>query len=804
MKFNISHTTLLLLLCAIPMACNKTDVQSKPDPQEKSPILLSLGGYNSDSPTKTVNIDGHGYITAFENNTRLHLLMISDDATTPSPKPTYYTETYALAIGSGNAPSEDTKDTESQVSFATGNGIMRYWDDIHARTSQLSIYALATANVIEPKGAPYFQKLCGIGTGWNNSGYETNNFVGNKTNPSVPWSLSPDSRYGNYIGANNSSGKWIIGDFSQNYTVQTMNSVMSKDDLCYSNNIADYSGNGGLDNRLKYGKQVSGKFDHGNLIFHRAMTLFTIKFYPGKGFNPTSANNFQFATGTNVALKGFNKSGYLNIKNGTWAGVETGDWASIDNTDYGNPNISGSGPYWTLLAFVIPGTDISTTAKSDALSFTIDNNSFEVSMKDLYDAIKANPANCEGGVVKTDVLENHTKLKAGNNYEFSFVINKTGIDNITAQIIDWETVVSSQQEPSNARIELQVEDRSGSHTSPVTSNMDIYRALDEASSVTDSYVGYRWTTGYSGKATWNSIDLAYNTEKNRWSTDWYWESNKTYYHFRTLSPTTQVVSTETSKPDYTLIQSATCTTEAGYNQMAWGAPFKAQNSDYKFTYSPTRGFDGTAVDAQSNPIHQIYQAIGPVKEHETHPIKILMFHMFSGVHFTVKTTDTADKVKLYDPSGSKRTKVELIAYYPEGRVRLGTGLVDASGTVSTETSPYIIPFGSATADTEYVSQEYFHSVIPQDLTNVVLVITTPDDNQYKIPMKDLTTSSITSNNIANPYSLNSSSKYVIDRWYPGFKYNYSFKLKKTGIDNIQATIVDWENVDVDEGEVTIQ
>lgn len=812
MRFNKLHTC-LSLLCVILVACNREDVLVHGNPEEKSPILISVGDNNIEPITKAIVIDGHGYITAFENDTRLHLLMISEDSTTPSPAPTEYTVTYAKANGSGNPPSSTTDGTESTVSFASGDGIARYWDDTHARNSVISIYGLATANTVQVEGAPWFQKLCGVGTGWANSGYETNAFVGTKTNPSVPWSTNPDPRFGTFIGANTTTSKWIIGDNTQsnNYTVQTMTSMLSKDDLCYSNNIADYRGQGGDDNRLIF-DPLTKKFRHGTMVFHRAMTLFTIKLYPGRGFDSRSADNFQFnknaqGKATNIMLKGFNKSGYLNIKDGTWSQVDTGDWVSIDNTDYGNPNISGVGPYWTLMAFVIPGTDMTTTVVSDAMSFIIDNNYFKLSMQDLYNAIKDNPENCSDGVVKNTVLDGGTKLKQGINYEFSLTLSKTEITNLTAQVIDWETVTAEEQTPSNARITLDVEDRSGSSsTSAVTSDMDIYRALDQAPSITDDYVGYNWAKGYNvdGKAKWQGNTLLYNND--RWSTDWYWESNKTYYHFRTLSPTSQVVTTDATYGDYTSITSASCAADS-YNAMAWGSPFKNVDPTYKFTYSTRYGFDGKGAEA-TEPVHQLYQAIGPVKDHENNPIKVLMFHMFSGVHFTVKTSDAADKVILAkakgtDPETYTRTRVDLVKYYPQGKVRLGTGYIDPDGTLSSVETPWNVEFASADNDTEYVPQQYYFSAVPQDLTNVQLYITTPDDNQYIVDLKDAKATTISTTNIENPYKQNGG-KYIIDRWYPGFKYNYSFTLRKSGILDLTATVVAWETVDVGDETVVIK
>jgi hypothetical protein len=59
------------------------------------------------------------------------------------------------------------------------------------------------------------------------------------------------------------------------------------------------------------------------------------------------------------------------------------------------------------------------------------------------------------------------------------------------------------------------------------------------------------------------------------------------------------------------------------------------------------------------------------------------------------------------------------------------------------------------------------------------------------------------NIITNPYT-KSGDKYVIDRWLPNYQYTYTFKLSKSGITQISASLADWENVEAGDDNVQIQ
>ena len=171
-------------------------------------------------------------------------------------------------------------------------------------------------------------------------------------------------------------------------------------------------------------------------------------------------------------------------------------------------------------------------------------------------------------------------------------------------------------------------------------------------------------------------------------------------------------------------------------------------------------------------------AIGPT----TSAVNMIMFHMMSDVTINITTTDGTDKVDLTN------VKMELSNVYSTGKVLMGNGLV-----VPTSTAENINH--EETSSTNQISWHY--GFIPQSLEDVVLTITTADNNQYVVNMKDVLATTVEDNIIANKYP-QSNGKYVINRWLPNYKYTYRFKLTKAGITKISASLANWEEVEVDE------
>lgn len=688
------------------------------------------------------------------------------------------------------------------------NGIMRYWDDAHARDSKLSVYGFANVFASKPVGSPWYPALDRIDETQSGKGTENWQFP-------AEWKDYSNDAVGTMIGA--TSGKWTIGNHNQGYGFQDKTSVLSKDDIAYSNNLSG-------DGCLKF-DTGSKKFTSGVAQFHRAMALFTINIVAGEGFD-ISKGQFKFSEGTNVAMNDWNKQGYLNIKTGGWHSIGRGNWTKIDNTNedlYNGAPTNTNGKYsYTLLAFVIPGNDISTETTDNALRFIIDGNEYKISKQMLYNAIKAKGENCvdgtPNGTVKSDFLTEGKKIKAGINYEFTFTVGKTKIQNIAAKVIDWQTV-GADLNPSNARITLSLQDPNSNKRDITNSNgntFSLYRlAQNNTEAINDNYAVYDWNnTGYTNLG----ANLSYvSTDPAHWRTDWFWDDSKNFYHFRALGEVKNTEQTDlqieavssittadaSDGGDYIGLQSglAPVGTTNGYKDICWGAPFAAfTGGKTKFTYSPYvssenkgYGFDGTSAQTS----HQINKAIGATKD----AIKLVLFHMMSEVKINIKTTTDAAAVTLEE--NETKTKVEFVDCYSTGKVLLGNGLV-----IPTETT------GTTEVSRNSVSSSihtYMYGVIPQDLTSVKLRITTPDNNQYMVALKDAVVAedNISNQIIANPYTKiaegqPNAGKYTIDRWYPGFKYTYNLTLKKTGIDNITATVVDWEEVTADYNNVQIQ
>jgi hypothetical protein len=168
---------------------------------------------------------------------------------------------------------------------------------------------------------------------------------------------------------------------------------------------------------------------------------------------------------------------------------------------------------------------------------------------------------------------------------------------------------------------------------------------------------------------------------------------------------------------------------------------------------------------------------------------MVLFHMMSDVNIKLTTTEDDDKVDLTN------AKMELSNIHATGKVLMGNGLV-------------IPDNGTATVNNEKTTGNnqtpWHYGFIPQSLDDVMLTITTADNNQYIVTMKDVVATTVGNNLIANPYPQNGNGKYVINRWLPNYKYTYTFKLTKAGIAKLSATLANWEDVEAGDDNVQIR
>ncbi|MGN0062150.1 MAG: fimbrillin family protein, partial [Alloprevotella sp.] len=369
------------------------------------------------------------------------------------------------------------------------------------------------------------------------------------------------------------------------------------------------------------------------------------------------------------------------------------------------------------------------------------------------------------------------------------------IKNITAKVADWETVEAANQFPSNAHVVLSLEDRG----SDITENVNIYRAAEVTDALIPSHdittvagMGYNWAKKYEQPN-------VFQHDTKELATTWYWPDNKTFYHFRAVAPTTAtVVPTPaipqtsdaecyvqlTAKENYTDASSV----KHSYTDVRWGAPFLHPISNTgKFEYGPTKnGFDGLDPNAQNYQAdkHQIYHAIGATED----SINLIMFHAMSEVTIKVVSVTEDSKVETEDSKVEvDGAKIQLQNIYTQGKLMMGNGLVVGTG----DKTNYDFQGSS--------SSSWTYGAIPQDLSGVVLDIKTTDGNHYKVNMGEVIATSVTDNNITNPYTGNK-----IDRWYPGFKYTYTFNLNKKKVQLLKCTIVEWEKVVAGDDNVQIQ
>ena len=712
-------------------ACSTDEGLSASDNQDKTPIELSAGVVG-ESPatqhaaTRTTVTSGTG--SAFSKTTSVYMVLKSENSNNTSD-PALFTRTIGYLQGSSS----------TSIKFASGYN--RYWEDSYSRNSQVSAYAACVPG--------YYLDASVSGT------------VDGTEDSTTPWTVGSFDSYENKWDASygNATLDWPLRGAS--VSDQT-GAFVSSQDLCFSNNVAKW---GTDDSRLSFSTETK-KFGSGNLVFNHALTRITFIIKKGDGFTTSDAFAFSNAN-ENIVLTGFNTTGTFDFTKGEFTTVNSTSTiqqlAVTKNTDG-----------YVLDGIMLPGTDLSDEKTADAISFTIDNNLYQLKKKVLMDALDGKTTN----ISNLSAL-NENKMRPGVHYVFTMTVGKKKVSNFTASVVEWETVTAEETTPTNARITMTLLENGTKKTG--TADFDLYRSTNTSSTIKDDYESYDWTTGYTltnckaALVEGTKDSGIYQAKDATGSTDWYWPDNKTFYHFRAVMPNDWVV-TKGNDGDYISLAAGF---KGSYTDVCWGAPFAATTSN--LIYDPEdatkNGFDGKNVSTT----HQLFKAIGPTEQ----TINMIMFHMMSDVTINLTTTTGNDQVDLTN------AKMQLSNVYSEGKVLMGNGLVVPTGTAG------IITNETATAGTYQTPWTY--GFIPQSLENVVLTITTADNNQYFVTMKDVKVSTFTPNIIANPYTNN-----VIDRWLPNFKYTYTFKLSKAGITQISASLADWEKVEAGDDNVQIQ
>ncbi len=611
----------------------------------------------------------------------------------------------------------------------------RYWDDAHGRDSKLSVFAIAvpcvsTLNLASKLSAPK------DGATWESKALDE----------SVEWNVSTDQSVAGKIDA---------------------------EDLVYSNNIKSTES---VDNRLKFNLDDNnntdgpGKFEKGTLEFHHALSRITVTLVKGDGYGDGS---FKFPVDdkgkvtSNVKVLSVPTSGDLDIENGSWKSVTTADITKMYTTEM------TSNAACTLMAQMIPGYVITDgNVQDNVLEFIIDDNKYFITQDMMFDALKG-----KDGI--TESTTSTITMEKGRNYVFNIKVGKSKIINVTATLEPWTDVNAEKQTMDNSHITLNLFTNANGTASK---DFDLYRLNDPSGAISiEASEAKNWWGNYT---TDNKATLTPNG--SMWETNWYFENNMAFYHFRTVNAGTDIKEKNTDKDDYFEIYSGAQDT----HDYHWGAPFIATTTS-PITYSTSDGYT-----------NYLSPAIGATNSN----ISMTELHMMSNIKVILRTTKTANAVSLEDASDNQ-CEISLTYFYANGQVKMGNGLVSTTGGL-TPSDKFTSPAkGIDKSDATYDKTGAFtYAVVPQSLVResgehlyVGITIKTPDNNQYYVVEK---LSDIVAT--ANGGSQNQTKDGKIAFWYPNHNYTYTFTLTKTGIDKITCTVEGWTDVTADNKDISLE
>ena len=658
----------------------------------------------------------------------------------------------------------------SDLTFELGQ--QRYWDDAFGRSAHLSVYAVAVPG------------------------------TGNTHNTKLQDALSGGVVENVWTSCNDAD------EITTTWTVTTdkqTEDILKNEDLVYSNNIKA----GGMDGRTWYDWEHAtwkpadhtgvegqhgngclqflnetadpssrGYFDKGHLKFTHALSRMTITLVEGAGFNNSSDADFQFthtkvAAGSNIKLQGMNTSGKLNMKTGEWDIQPDQDIQDI--MVMSGSTTAAAGDY---KAQMLPDYVIEKDGTQNVMSFEIDDNIYYVTQGDLFKALASveSNKNPEFGYAETGYT-----MKQGINYHFTITVNKKQIDNITATVLDWNTVTAGNFPLDNSHVEFSLKDVTGTACNDIKffRKGEILSSEDGPIFTDNNYTANDFSGQYEGPAALTETDAVTHTYKTN---EWFYENNKTAYHFRTLN-TKANAALAGDKDTFSMTHGE----KTDANDYHWGAPMK---HDATLSYNPTanEGFKAN-----------IHKGITST----TSPLKITEFHMLSWVDVKLKTSSDKSKVNLKDAT------VTVNRIRPKATVDMGTGYIaPKDGLIS---QLMTAPSFTGWTGTETETGSYSWQFIPQTLVRnagadvnpsytsandddyVGITIRTKDNDEYTNEyyiVKKLSEIKVTSVDHDRDHTDGS----YIKRWYPGHHYKYTITITKKGITDITATLLDWNTV----------
>lgn len=711
---------------------------------------------------------------------------------------------YTRTVANADIDATNSAVSYSAVTFA--DSYKRYWDDAFGRKGLLSVYAIAVPNASSSlkNNNKTLEELL-------SKGDETNTWGTIATN-TIAWQVTTSEQQKDAAGA------------------ATPTKNIDQEDLVYSNNIQadadlgkdgvyrwDYSagahrptatGEEGVhkNGRMLFYQQAmtdanaattpatsdAGHFDKGHLKFKHALSRMTIQLIAGEGYATPAP--FAFATGTNIKLLSMNVSGTLDVKTGAWTGVTTGDINKIAKTT-AETNAAG-----TYTAQMLPGYTFTDGDATNVMEFTIDNNTYYITQDMLFDALTYDAD--DDGVKDTgdgDLVgvTDPIVMEQGKNYTFKITINKKQIEQITATLAAWVNVTAADESMNNSHVDF-------SFLSPTGTNctaFQFYRLKEDLGSIitTDSYTANTYQGDYKteGAAT---IEAMTGDHAGKYqATGWYFDDNRTAYHFRTLNPlaadeggnsdadkSENIANTADPAKSY-----FTMTADATTKDYHWGAPMATGKN---LAYSTTEGF--------KNNLHKGVTSTNS-------DLKITELHMMANLNIVLKTTTGTDKVVL---DGATITLTKLST---KATVDMGIGLItplapESPTTWATATQAMTAPgtyWASGHETNKDQTNAFTCAVIPQNLKRgtgdddyIGITITTSDHNQYYVVkrLSEILATSVTAD------ERNQQKDQPITYWYPNHSYTYTFTITKNMIDCITATVANWVDVTAANKDITLE
>lgn len=634
----------------------------------------------------------------------------------------------------------------------------RYWDDAYGRKGQISVYAVAIPNSTDE--SKLTESLITGGSNWA---------PGSSAENTIDWSVSADQ----------SSNPLAAEDLVYSNNIQE-GGRNGRYTWSYTSPVGYPENNGGTnhkDGRLIFtqapGAQASdaGHFDKGHLMFTHSLSRLSVTLKEGEGFdgNDATAADFNFTnTGDNICLLNMNSSGTLDIKEGTWSGINR---SNITKMAVSGTPVGANGTY---VAQMIPGYKIYENGVENVMRYVIDYNTYYVTQAQIYEALNvpSNETKLDRG---NDANGNYIVMQQQKHYKLTITVNKTGIASVTATLAEWVDV-SGSTSIDNAHLTFTM---SATGTA-CDKDIDIYRLGDDNGAYDEnnydfSYKGKNWYGNYT------DLQTLLQTGKKAdgsWATNWYFESNKTYYHFRTVNKGTEIQGNDDDGVnDYFKIEAGSTDSTDPH----WGAPMSQGTNPKYLKYDTSKGYEA-----------YLYPAIGATKNN----IAIQEIHMMSNINVILQTPGDGSRVTL--KNGDNKTRILITRIAKKGTVEMGRGVVNPTGPYTDELT-MDAPTGTYFETDGLKTNAYTYTVVPQSLSRdfsstsdddyVGLFIQTPDNNQYYV-VKNL--SQITATEVNDERDQTQGQRIM--RWYPGHTYTYTITISKKGIESITCTVADWVEV----------